>query len=535
MASQRAVFTRNATGLVKSISPTTMLLANMGEIGFGTGILTLNLYNGSPFVYNNGYPGGNAVYTVLIFTLVALFEAYIYFHVIRSVGRTGGDYVWISRNLGPIPAGALTLGFVFTGIPFIAISLNWLWTLSLGPSLGAIGAVAPKSAPSLVSFISTLGLNASASSHLDLLVLSLVILSAVMLVNLLSPKSGYLLLAGFVVVALIGSIMMVAVYLDKGASGIQSSLTSFLLNNGANSTNGLTYSGLAATGSTSYPFSWTATILLLPAAAYVIPWINNAAAFSGELKNLKRSSWISTYVPVIVSGGLIALFIQLYYSTAGFGFIQAASVSPNGLANSFVYPNMLTVATVAIGGNVPFIWIMNVTFAFWYLASLQQTILAISRYTIGMSFDRIIPVQLSKVNDRFHSPMIALVVAFVVAIPMIAIASYLNWFTIFSTGALGMVFFAFMGVTALVYGYKKRDALKGSATALMISGVIVAAFFFYVAYLYLTDTVYLVSDVNWYIIIPLWILGALLYPISAAYYRRKNLDLSLVFKELPPE
>jgi amino acid transporter len=535
MTQQRPIFTRNATGLVRSVSPTTMLFANLGEIGFGTGILTLNLYNGSVFVHNNGYPGGNAVYTALIITAASLFLGFIYFHVIRSVGRTGGDYVWISRNLGPIPAGLLTLGFVFTGIPFIAISLNWLWSLSLGPSLAAIGAVAPNSEPSVVSFVSTLGLNLTSSTHLDILVISLVLLAAVMTVNMLSPKNGYVMLAGFVVIAFIGTLMMAGVYIGLGSSGIQSAISSFLVNNGANATNGQTYGALSATGASAYPFSLMATILLLPAAAYTIPWVNNAAAFSGELKNLKRSSWISTIVPILLSGGLIAFFIQLYYSTLGFSFVQASSVLPNGLSNTFVYPNMLTVATIAMGNNVPFIWIMNITFAFWYLASLQQTILAISRYALGMSFDRLIPVQLSKVNDRFHSPMLALAVAFIVAVPMLVIASYLTWFSIFSTDALGMVFFAFIGVTAIVYGARKRQALKGSATALIVSGAIVAVFFLYLGYLFLTDTVYLVSDINWAIIIPLWILGALLYPISRAYYKRKELDLSLVFKELPPE
>jgi hypothetical protein len=32
-----------------------------------------------------------------------------------------------------------------------------------------------------------------------------------------------------------------------------------------------------------------------------------------------------------------------------------------------------------------------------------------------------------------------------------------------------------------------------------------------------------------------WILGALLYPIGKWYYGKKGLNLSLVFKELPPE
>ncbi len=499
------LFTRQATGLVRSVSPTTMLLANLGEIAFGTGILTLNFYNGI-------YAGGNAALTVLIFTLVGMFEAYIYFHVIRTVGRTGGDYVWISRNLGPVIGGLLTLGFVFTGLPFIAISLNWLWTLSLGPSASAIASVS-SSGSSLASAIGTI-----TSTPLDLLVISLVILALVTAVNLFSPKSGYLLLSGFVIVALVGTLMMAGVYVGLGSSGIQSSISSYLAKAGDSS-----YSHYASQGA---PFSLTNTFLLLPAAAYVMPWINNAAAFSGELKNLKRSSWVSTFIPILISGILISTFMAMYYATLGFSFV---------MGSSSLYFNMLTVATIAMGSNPAFIWIMNITFAFWYLASLQQTILAISRYSLGMSFDRLIPIQLSKVSDRYHSPIAALAFTFVVAIPMIVIASYRNWLSLFSTIALAMVFFTFMGITAIVYAIKKRDSLRGTSYALIVSGAIVASFFAYLSYLNLTDTVYGINTLSVVLMVSLWILGALLYPISKAYWKRKDVDLSLVFKELPPE
>jgi amino acid transporter len=507
-----------------------MLLANMGEIAFGTGILTLNFYNGSPFAVNGGHLGGNAIFPVLLFTIVGVFEAYIYYYVIRSVGRTGGDYVWISRNLGPIPGGILTLGFVFTGLPFIAVSLNWLWTLSLGPSFSAIGAVAPATGSGIISTIVNVGLNLTSGAHLDILVVSLVIFAAVMAVNFVSPRSGFLLLSGFVVVALIGTLMMVGVYLAMGQSGIQSAVSNFLNSNGANSTN-----NYAAISSSGAPFNWTATILLLPAAAYVMPWINNAASFSGELRNLKKSAWVSTFLPILVSGVLIMLFMALYYSYVGFGFVMGSSTLFNGLANTFVYPNMLTVATIAVGNNPAFIWIMNITFAFWYLASLQQTILAISRYALGMSFDRLIPEQLSRVSSRFHSPTAALALTFIVGIPMIFIAAYRNWLTLYSTIALATVFFAFMGVTAIVHAWKRRGTIGNEGKFLTVSGVIVAGFFAYLTYLSLTDPVYGINPLSWEIMIGLWILGGLLYPISKLYWRGRGVDLSVVFKELPPE
>lgn len=513
------LFTRNATGLVRNISPLTILLANLGEIGFGTTLLLINYEN-------QFFAGGNAVYAVLLFTAVVMFEALIYYHVIKTVGRTGGDYVWISRNLGPVLGGAVTLGFVFTGIPFIAISLAWLWQLSLGPSATVIGQVSPGSS-SIVSAITSIASSTFSFNSFNIAVVSLVILAIVIAIDFVSPKYGYVMLASFVVIALIGTIMMVGVYVGVSSTAIRTAVSSYL---GTFASPSTSLSG-AASSYTGPQFSWTGILFLLPFVAYSMPWINNASAFSGELKNLKRSSITGTFIPLLVSGGLLAGFFAMYYGVLGYN----AALSSTG-SN---YLNMLTVATIAMGGNASYIWIMNIAFAFWYLASLQQTILAISRYALGMSFDRIIPIQLSKVSDRFHSPVATLGLAFALAVPMILIASYENWLSIFSTSAMGMVFFAFMGITAIYYAYRKRSSLGATGGALAVSGVIVAVFFFMLAYLYLAYPAYYAfgtnNDISLAIVAFFWILGALLYPISKMYYGGKGIDLSLAFKELPPE
>jgi amino acid transporter len=527
---QQTVFTRNATGLVKSISPTTMLFANLGEIGFGTLLLTLT---GLGNTFGNG---SNAAIAALIFTGFVLFEAYIYYQVIYRVGRTSGDYVWISRTISPYLGSFLILGFAFAGIPFIAIQLNWLFSLSLGPTIATAGIVAGNS--SLTSLASTL------TGPTVSVIAGAVILLVILALDVFSPKNGFRALAAFVVLALIGTLIMVAVLVGNGPSGVQSSMASFLKANSNVTYAGLsTYSGPVAS---FYPM-----VLLFPLFAFALPWINNGAAWSGELKNRKASAFNATFAAVLVSGILLFAFIELFYYTAGFGFAM------NGTANWFtsnLYPgifnmNMLTVALIVLRGSPAVAMIMGILFSFWYVAACQQTILAISRYAFGMSFDRLLPSKVSSINDRFHSPVIALVAPVIIALPFFYVLQQNPSFGFeFATTALGTLFFSVMGLTAIVYGIKKRAELKRVAVGMIISGIVVMGFFgyltavllnpnlpppmsfYYGAYTYPGNPYFSVE-----VMAALWIIGFLLYPISKAYFKAKDIDVNLIFKELPPE
>jgi amino acid transporter len=521
---QQTVFTRNATGLVKSISPTTMLFANLGEIGFGTLLLTLTGL-GDTFG-----PGSNAAIGALIFTGFVLFEAYIYYNVIYRIGRTSGDYVWISRTISPYLGGFLVLGFAFAGIPFIAIQLNWLFSLSLGPTIATAGIVAGSS--SLTSLATTL------TGPIVSVIAGAIILFAILALDVFSPKNGFRALAVFVVLALIGTLIMVGVLVGNGPSGVQSSVASFLKSNSNVTYAGLsTYSGPVAS---FYPM-----VLLFPLFAFALPWINNGAAWSGELKNRKTSAFMATFAAVLISGFLLFVFVELFYYSAGFGFAM------NGPANWFtsnLYPsifnlNMLTVALIVLRSSPTVAMIMGILFSFWYIAACQQTILAISRYAFGMSFDRLLPSRVSSINDRFHSPVIALVAPVLISLPFFYVLQQNPSFGFeFATTALGTIFFACMGLTAIVYGYKKRAELGKVAVGMVISGIVVAGFFGYLTSVFLNPNLpppmsfyYGVNYFSIEVMAALWVLGFLLYPVSKAYFKRRDIDVNLVFKELPPE
>jgi len=284
-----------------------------------------------------------------------------------------------------------------------------------------------------------------------------------------------------------------------------------------------------------------------------MPWINNVAAFGGELKSIKRSAMYATFLVVIVSGALLILFSQLYISYVG------GSATTYGLAQTS--STMLSVATMVAGNNVILGWFMNLGFSLWFLASIAQTILVISRYLLSMGFDRFIPTWFANVSDRFHSPVNGLIFPAVIASIITAFVMYYSFISAFTTTALGTMYFACIGFTAIVFAYRKRASLKGTAAALTISGIVVgvffiiltAEFFYYPCFGVSLDNLgnaistglnyYTPSGVQqpwgglpWLIVIfGFWIVGAFWFTLRKSYLKGKGIDLTATYKEIPPE
>jgi len=553
--SKPTVWIREATGVLKNVNPLTMFWANMGEIGFGGGFLFLNIIFAS---FISSIPGGSnpseLVPAVGIFTLAVLFEAYIFYHITHSVGRTGGDYIWLSRVISPSFAGFLMLGFVFTGIPFIAVDLFFMFS-TMAPSFITLGQVTNN--PGLASAATNLYFYGGSFNAPEAIAIGVAIIAAITAIDIFRPSLGFKVLAAFVTLGTIAALIMALIFLTAGPSGVQSHLNSYLNTYGSSlypPVSNITALNTSPSFGGGVPsFTWLGVFLLLPFVGIYMPWINNVAAFGGELRSIKKSAFYATFLAVIVSGGLLMLFSQLYISYVGgpataYGLSQTSST-------------MLSVATIVSGNNPVLGWFMNLGFSLWFLASIAQTILVISRYLLSMGFDRFIPTWFANVSDRFHSPINGLVFPAVISAIITIFVMYYSFISAFTTTALGTMYFACIGLTAIIYGYRKRADLKRTASFLMISGVIVSIFFavltvefFYYPYFgvslnnlsaaistgvnYLTPTgvAQPYGGLPWLIIIfGFWIIGAFWYTMRKRYLASKGIDLSATYKEIPPE
>jgi len=551
---------RQATGVVRGVNPWTMFWANMGEIGFGGGFLFLNIIFAS---FISSIPGGSnpseLVPAVGLFTVAVMFEAYIFYHITHTVARTSGDYVWLSRTISPSWAGFLMLGFVFTGIPFIAVDLFFMFS-TMAPSFTILGQVTNN--PALTSGATALNFYGGSFNAPEAIAIGVLIIAIITAIDIVRPSLGFKVLAGFVALGTLAALAMAILFLASGPSGVQSSLNSYMGTYGLYYFNGTGYSAASNMttlstnpflGGGTPSFTWFGVFLLLPFVGIYMPWINNVAAFGGELKSIKKSAMYATLLAALVSGVLLMVFSQLYISYVG------GSAITYGLSQTS--STMLGVATMVAGNNPVLGWFMNLGFSLWFLASIAQTILVISRYLLGMGFDRFIPTWFASVNDRFHSPINGLVFPAVISAIITAFVMYYSFISAFTTTALGTLYFAGIGLTVIIYAYRKRADLKMTASALILSGVVVLIFFAvltveFFAYPYFgvslnnlgaaiatgvsyttpTGVAQPYGGLPWLIIIfGFWIVGALWFSYRKWYYKGKGIDLSATYREIPPE
>jgi basic amino acid/polyamine antiporter, APA family len=89
------VFARQATGLVREGNPSGVLIYNINFVS--TGLMLVFAFIMIPAFY----PGANIEGTFLAAFIVVIPTSLIYAMLAAAMPRSGGDYVYVSRILGP--------------------------------------------------------------------------------------------------------------------------------------------------------------------------------------------------------------------------------------------------------------------------------------------------------------------------------------------------------------------------------------------------------------------------------------------------
>jgi amino acid transporter len=159
-----------------------------------------------------------------------------------------------------------------------------------------------------------------------------------------------------------------------------------------------------------------------------------------------------------------------------------------------------------------------------------------SRYLFAQSFDRFLPEQLSYVSSKYGSPVFAHLLDLVVTVALIGISAFVygTLSSLFGNVVAAMVYFIVIGLTASVYAMRKE---KGTSKALLFtSGILMAAVFVYITYLFLANySVWGGNPTAYGYVIASFIAGAVIYLASKRYHAARGIDISLAYKEIPPE
>src|SRR5258708_21778720 len=152
--------------------------------------------------------------------------------------------------------------------------------------------------------------------------------------------------------------------------------------------------------------------------------------------------------------------------------MEAANVSRNkgwAIASGPFYQFL-----AAVSVNVPFLTVIILgCFLFWSLPSMVPTTSMAIRSFFAWSFDRLMPEKLADVNDRTHSPVVAILVVNVIIAALVIWSVTSNVFQlvlglIVLAGCLGVVIIA---IAAIALPLRRPDLYRASPANVKFLGI----------------------------------------------------------------
>jgi len=536
----RKVFVREATGLVRELGFFDSFLLNMAVVNMAGGLA----YDILQFFF---FPGASLPLVFLLGGIPAVGVFIVYTIFSASFPRTGGDYVYISRLLHPSVGFAAGMLNVFGFFVFVLTGFNAWYIVYTGlPSLmTALSAVTgDTSYASMATFIST-----QTSFDFALSTVLLIIGALIVLLGMRLFRWSFRIIFVYYFVSAV--VLVVALFSTNRQAFV--SAMEGLAGSGAYQ-KVMTDAGQYG----NYAFSMTATLLaFVPLGFLTFTGFQSSTYIGSEVKNPRKTQALA----LGISMGLTWLYLVAlsYQSVVVFGdsFLQGISylwaTNPSHLP--FTATPFVTFLVSLIYRNVILTILLNSIPIVGGFLLIPSTLLAASRIFFAQAFDRVLPESMSSVNERLHSPLNAVLLMTIIAEVWVMILYFYGYVTTWLSLSLATPFaWALTAIAAIVFPYTKRALYEtGMATlpkwmrakplgipVLVIGGIIqlismgiwiAAEFSPMITYMYLGPLIASAIGVT----AGIFILSILVYYAARAYRLRQGLDISLAFKEIPPE
>jgi amino acid transporter len=266
-------------------------------------------------------------------------------------------------------------------------------------------------------------------------------------------------------------------------------------------------------------------------AIFAYPYLNWTPLVGSELKTGNAVRWNAPIaylmVTALIAGGLGAM-----YYAGGLGFINVALSNP-----TLVYGYSFNFFTLAMGvtGNPALQWVIAFGWFASWLAALLVNMIGIHRYLFAMGFDRALPTRLTNVS-RFGTPVVGLLSFAIPTLVLMGAAAYLygTIVSLYGVVVATMAYFVVVGLAGIVFALRNE---RGQAKSVLAAcGLITAGVFAYMTYLFFAyPAIWVGNSLAYGFAAGGLIFSVAVYTLSKYYNKKKGIDISLVFKEIPPE
>lgn len=538
LESEKTVFARKTSGLVKDLGAFESFSINLISLGPGPafGLFLIILL----FV-----TGANLMQSILLAALIGIPIILTYTLIGIEMPRSGGEYVYASRQLHPYFGILSAFGRLLNVVIYAAVLPYWFSTLSVGPGLAVWGAFTNNS--TLLNWGNNISFGIGLP--LDITVIGiLVTLVAMGLWILMKPKLAFQVFSGLLILELLGILVSVGLLLAMGHSGFVNAVNSFT----GDPAFYQRVSNYGASVAGSYGSNLTNTLLFVPLVfAFYYMFATAPSYIAGEFKRSSRSITLGMAISFILSVVFAVLIVFSFEQVVGMNFLNG-SVAFTNYPSIFPEPGGLPALPFAMGltsapafaahGSSIWLGIIFLGSASWYLLWIILGFYIFSRFTLSMSLDRLAPRWFGNVTRRTHQPWVGIMfigLAGIVLLPFLTY--YYNSFyspMIFLLFFLPMVTVSLTSASLAAWGIRKRKALHAvvgvvSVAVTATSAVLVSTLPVLGGAAGFTTTN---QETGIVFIVGILVAAAVLFFGSRWYNQRsRGIDIGLAFKELPPD
>jgi basic amino acid/polyamine antiporter, APA family len=526
-------FVRQSTGLVRDFNWFDGLILNMSYI---------NVAGVATFWYAFGtylFPGADmsiAFSVVLLLGSLPVVVAYSF--LAGAMPRSGGDYVFVTRSLGGSIGFAVALVFVVYLCLFSAGFNAWfLATGALAPTLAAIGYAS--SNPGLVTLSTTIG------HPLDAIAIGLVALAMAFVFLVVTPRILHRILLVLFVIAFLGyPVLYDAILAVSTNAQFVSAFNNYATSAALNTSYSGMIDGAAKLGATLVPLGIVATLATLP-VAQSNP--QSSTYIGGEMKRPTRSLPMSLILTLFVVAIVFYVTGFLTYRVFGYNFLSAtAYYAFSGAANPLPVAPYTNFFLSILVPNQAIDWFIFLSVAAWGFLIILSFILMATRALFSMSFDRVIPTAFSSVSQRFHTPTNATALILLASIIFMVSYAYSLVSSAVNTAVGFTSAYVIVMIACMLFPFRRKDLFASSPafvtkklgslpvmTLVGIIGFIPLSIVFY--FLLTLPSVSGVTPTAVYVVIAFYLVALVLFYALKTYRARHGIDLSLVYREIPPE
>jgi len=528
-AKKPETFVRKASGLVRTAGVWDVLAYNINFTSIGL-LLIFLIMLGPAF-----YPGVNMAWSAIICTVLLIPLSLAYGYLASTMPRSGGDYVYVSRVLGP--AWGMMSNFNMT--------IWWFFYGGVPSAFLARYGLAP--------FFRTMGIFTGNTSLIDvgnwfaspagMFIFGALLISLLVFVFSRGMKGFFRIQNTLIIFAIISTVLSALVFIGKNQAAVMAAFNNFLGPlSGKPDLAQYVLSAAKEAGFGVAPFSLMNTLLPMTWIYLNLSFMQSSAYIGSEVKDARRLQLWSMPVTLLVVGLGVLITVILVGNASGYEFLGSlANVDPAemGLSSTPLYTEL----AAYLSNNIVIAFLITFGFIFWSYAWLPGQILNGSRNILAYSIDGLFPEWFRKVDPKLHTPVPALLTMGIMSIVALAIYVFTSYFATL-VGIFGFILsFCMVSIAAILLPYRLPDVFKTSPVnqrwmgipVITLIGVLSLVTSIFMAVIFVLDPL---SGMTPFMIgfnVVIFLSGLVVYYVARWWQARRGVDVSVSYKEIPKE